>query len=325
MFSYIYRTSPTLGDPHFHVDAVDRAGIGGNHGRIISPLADRPGRSGTVRGGRREDGQLGVALGGRPTEGSAATHRRGCRACWPVAAGLARHAIVMIVTIVEREWRERKGLGDAKSSRLVFALTPSPSTRAPDRQTVSPGHSAAAGARDTQVVGFPSCSHPEKLPAGLPALRHWPIHLSYRLDGVDFYQPIHNLFLSLFVIHCPATRMRIFGLPSCLLQLVFARDVLAWPETRIGSPAIPERANALLLTVVSSFRHLYPQTSQGRLNFWELVQVMAWCSLLPGFWYLQRRRREGMSKIQSSSGRSQEGSSRSRSIDNDGRLPVLPC
>ena len=66
VFSYIYRTSP-LGGPHFHVDDVDRAGIGGNHGRIISPLADRLGCSGTVRGGRCEDGQLGVSLGGRPT------------------------------------------------------------------------------------------------------------------------------------------------------------------------------------------------------------------------------------------------------------------
>ena len=88
----------------------------------------------------------------------------------------------------------------------------------------------------------------------------------------------------------PGTRrMHILGLPSCLLQLIVAQEAVAWPETRIGPPAVPERLNTLLQTCVSSFRHLYPQTSQGRLNVWEVVQVMAWCSLLPGLWYLQRK------------------------------------
>jgi hypothetical protein len=116
--------------------------------------------------------------------------------------------------------------------------------------------------------------------------------------------------------------MHLLALPSCLLQLVFARDVLAWPDSSIAPRAVPERMNALLQTGLASLRHLYPQISQGRLNAWELVQVMAWCSLLPGFWYLQRTRREGISLPWSSRGR-QRGLPGAKSIDKEGKSSTL--
>jgi hypothetical protein len=116
--------------------------------------------------------------------------------------------------------------------------------------------------------------------------------------------------------------MHLLGLPSCLLQLVFARDALAWPDSSIAPRAVPERMNALLQTGLASLRHLYPQISQGRFNAWELVQVMAWCSLLPGFWYLQRTRRDGISLPWSSTGR-QRGLPGAKSIDKEGKSSTL--
>lgn len=118
--------------------------------------------------------------------------------------------------------------------------------------------------------------------------------------------------------------MHLLALPSCLLQLVFARDVLALPDSSIAPRAVPERANALLQIGLASLRRLYPQISQGRFNAWELVQVMAWCSLLPGFWYLQRTRKEGISLPWSSTGR-QRRLPGAKSIDKEGKFSNPSC
>jgi hypothetical protein len=56
LFIYTSRTRY----PHFHVDAVDRAGIGSSMGGLpYLPLAGVPDGSGFLRGPRSEDEQLG--------------------------------------------------------------------------------------------------------------------------------------------------------------------------------------------------------------------------------------------------------------------------
>jgi hypothetical protein len=67
MALFIY-TSRTSRYPHFHVDAVDRAGIGSSMGGLpYLPLAGVPDGSGFLRGPRSEDEQFGVAPGPGPT------------------------------------------------------------------------------------------------------------------------------------------------------------------------------------------------------------------------------------------------------------------
>lgn len=50
------------------------------------------------------------------------------------------------------------------------------------------------------------------------------------------------------------------------------------------------RLNSQLQAVTASLCQLYPQISQGKFNIWEMVQIAAVCSLVPGLWYLRRRK-----------------------------------
>jgi hypothetical protein len=111
--------------------------------------------------------------------------------------------------------------------------------------------------------------------------------------------------------------MPLFDLPSCLLQLLLARDVSAWPDNTVRRPTVPENLSRWLQSTAAGFRHLYPHIAQGRPDFWEVVQLMAWCSLLPGFWYLRRRRKEPTSKPW----RAQDALPGARSPEIDGKLP----
>ena len=60
------------------------------------------------------------------------------------------------------------------------------------------------------------------------------------------------------------------------------------------------RLTSQLQAVAASMRQFYPQTSQRRFNIWEVVQIVALCILLPGFWYLRRKREESKSITRSS-------------------------
>ncbi|TAQ84624.1 hypothetical protein B7494_g7055 [Chlorociboria aeruginascens] len=43
-------------------------------------------------------------------------------------------------------------------------------------------------------------------------------------------------------------------------------------------------------SIISTFQKFYPQLARGKISVWEMAQIAAICSFIPGFWYLRRRR-----------------------------------
>jgi hypothetical protein len=82
----------------------------------------------------------------------------------------------------------------------------------------------------------------------------------------------------------------------------FVTAVVALPDNSIWRMSnTSSRLNSHLQAVAASLRQLYPQISQGKFNIWEMVQIAAACSLVPGFWYLKRKRKESKSMSWTSS------------------------
>jgi hypothetical protein len=121
--------------------------------------------------------------------------------------------------------------------------------------------------------------------------------------------------------------MPVLGLPSCLLPLFFPTEALASPDHsfwRIFDTS--SKFGLQLQTLASRLRALYPQILQEKLDFWKLAQIMALCSVLPGFWYLRRRYRKNTSISWRPMDLSQNGvSDIKKSVEINGKSPVLPC
>ena len=91
-----------------------------------------------------------------------------------------------------------------------------------------------------------------------------------------------------------------------LLHLVTAALVVPDNSSlRLSYPSNLLRAQ--YQNLIASFRQVYPQISQGKLNIWEMVQIVALCSLLPSFWYLRTKRKEAKSMSWSSTESSSNG------------------
>ena len=95
---------------------------------------------------------------------------------------------------------------------------------------------------------------------------------------------------------------------SCLLLLHLVIAALALPDNSSWQLSYPSNLlRAQYQNLIANFRQVYPQISQGKLNIWEMVQIVALCSLLPGFWYLRTKRKEAKSMSWSSTESSSNG------------------
>lgn len=76
-------------------------------------------------------------------------------------------------------------------------------------------------------------------------------------------------------------------LSSCLIQLFFT-SVVAVPDNSIwGTLTPPNRLNSQTQALTTSLCQLYTQTSQGKSKIYGIC-LAAICSMILGFWYLQR-------------------------------------
>lgn len=72
------------------------------------------------------------------------------------------------------------------------------------------------------------------------------------------------------------------------------------------------------------FRQTYPHIAQGNPNVWEMVQIVALCSLLPGIFYLRRGRKDSKTFSLASTVVSSQGTSAEHeSPDSNGRTVFL--
>jgi hypothetical protein len=108
---------------------------------------------------------------------------------------------------------------------------------------------------------------------------------------------------------------------SFLLLLHLVTAALAVPDNSSWRLSFPSNLlRAQYQNLIASFRQVYPQISQGKLNIWDMVQIVALCSLLPGCWYLRTKRKEGKSMSWSSTESSSNGIIRQESVEINGKL-----
>lgn len=93
----------------------------------------------------------------------------------------------------------------------------------------------------------------------------------------------------------------LFSPSTCLLQLVaVAVVVAALPEG--GPPASSlNKVTSQALAAISYIRNPYQLALQGKAGVWEMVQIVAICSIIPGFWYLRRKQQDPKPPRRSSS------------------------
>lgn len=65
--------------------------------------------------------------------------------------------------------------------------------------------------------------------------------------------------------------------------------------TTNNSTWLLSRPSTNLQALLEGFRQTYPQISRGEPSVWEMVQIAALCSLLPGLFYLRRTRKDSKS------------------------------
>jgi hypothetical protein len=107
------------------------------------------------------------------------------------------------------------------------------------------------------------------------------------------------------------------------LCLLFSKEAFALSDSR-GPSSSPNILASQLHSLVSTLRQAYPHVSQGRLNIWELVQIMAVCSILPGLFYFQRRWRESKTTSWAPTQVSHDSLPNGRkSVDINGKTPIL--
>ncbi len=78
----------------------------------------------------------------------------------------------------------------------------------------------------------------------------------------------------------------------------------------VGASALPDnnfsRTSRNFQLTWSGAHHLYAQISAGRYSAWDLLQVLAMCSVLPAYLFWMRWRRPGNKSLSTSSGDASE-------------------
>jgi hypothetical protein len=81
-----------------------------------------------------------------------------------------------------------------------------------------------------------------------------------------------------------------FCLSICLLLSSTITSGLALPDSS-GPGSIWYMSNSSNAQVlITTFRHLYPNFSHGKLSLWEMVQLGALASIFPCIWYFRKAR-----------------------------------
>jgi hypothetical protein len=92
-------------------------------------------------------------------------------------------------------------------------------------------------------------------------------------------------------------------------------EAIALPDKN-WSISNPANLQLRLQELLRSVPQLYPQASQGKFDAWEMAQLAAVCSLLPGIWYLRGRWMGSKSMSWASSEPAIEGVTRDPSVRN---------
>ena len=118
-------------------------------------------------------------------------------------------------------------------------------------------------------------------------------------------------------------------LPSCLLPLCFI-GAFAFPDNNLLRMPIPTSSSKLSLqfrVVLSSLGQIYLDIYQGKLGVVAMVSLAALCGVLPGFWWLRRKRkaRKSLSSSSTEDSHSEEKlEAVNGDIDTNGRLSAQP-
>jgi hypothetical protein len=110
--------------------------------------------------------------------------------------------------------------------------------------------------------------------------------------------------------------MALSQLSPCLITtlfLCFCARTTAIPDSNISRISKTFQFRSLY----SGIRQFYPQAFEGRLGIWEVIQIVAMCSVLPGCWFLLRRRRSDGKSLSTSSGEISD-------VHNAGQYPADP-
>lgn len=104
--------------------------------------------------------------------------------------------------------------------------------------------------------------------------------------------------------------------------LLFPTAALALPDSILPAGSSSTTLYLYTRNFTSGLLQLIPHIFQGRFGLGELIRVMAFCSLFPGIYYLQKRRRESKSSSWTSGekpDRDMSGADGRKSVDINGR------
>ena len=82
-------------------------------------------------------------------------------------------------------------------------------------------------------------------------------------------------------------RMNLFS------RCFFLTSFVASTTTALFHGSTSDNRNSHLFdTIAESLRHRYPSITSGKPNIWEMVQIAALCSLIPGIWYFRVKHKD---------------------------------